>query len=134
MRIDRPPVVTTLAILVALAGIGAVLAVLAGAVIHGPGSLDAIEALIVLGALALAALYLTVAYGAWTVEPWAWRLGVIAGTATIVYMVAVLVRGWADLMVDAPPLAVISLAVIAVVGVGLFIWFRPEVKGAFRRA
>jgi hypothetical protein len=63
-------------------------------VIHGLGSLDATETIIVLGALALSALYLALAYGAWTLKPWGWTLGVIAGAATIVYMTAVLVRGW----------------------------------------
>ena len=129
----RPQTVAILAILVAIAGVGAVLAVLAGAAIHGLTSLDAIEGLIVVGALALAALCLAVAYGAWTLKPWAWTLGVVAGGATILYMAAVLVRGWADLMADAPPLAVVGLLVLVVATAGLFFWSRPEVKAAFGR-
>lgn len=130
----RPQRVTVLAILAAIAGVGAILAVLAGAVIHGPGSLDAIEGLIVAGALALAALCLAVAYGAWTLKPWAWTLGVVAGGATTLYMTAVLVRGWTDLMTDAPPLAVVALLVLVAAAAGLFAWSRPEVKAALRRA
>ncbi len=54
---------------------GAVLGVLAGAfVIHGLASLDARDAIIVLPALGLAALYLAFAYGAWTLKSWGWRL------------------------------------------------------------
>jgi spore maturation protein SpmB len=134
VRIDRPSIITVLAILVAVAGVGAVLSVLAGAAIHGLGSLNEAEALIVLGALALGVLCLTVAYGAWSLKPWAWTLGVVVGTTTIVYMIAVLIRGWADLMIDAPPLAGIGLLVVVTAVVGLFIWFRPEVKAAFGRA
>lgn len=131
---QRPQTVAILVILVAIAGVGAVLAVLAGAAIHGLSSLDAIEGLIVAGALALGALCLAVAYGAWTLKPWAWTLGVVAGGATILYMTAVLVRGWTDLMADAPPLAVVGLLVLVAATAGLFFWSRPEVKAAFGRA
>ena len=132
---QRPPSVTILAILAAVGGVGAVLGVLAGALlIHGLDSLDAIETIIVLAALVLSGLYLAFAYGAWTLKSWGWTLGVVAGTASIVYMTAVLVRGWADLVVDAPPLALMSVLVLAIAVVGLFFWFRPDVKAAFGRA
>ena len=130
---QRPVSVTILTILAAVGGVGAVLGVLAGSAIHGLGSLDAVETIIVLGALAMSALYLAVAYGAWTLKPWGWRLGVGAGVATIVLTTAVLVRGWTDLMVDAPPLAVISVLVVIIAAVSLFVWFRPEVRAAFGR-
>ena len=130
----RPLSVTLLAILAAVGGIGAVLGVLAGSVIHGLGSLDSVETVIVLAALAMSALYLAVAYGAWMLKPWGWSLGVGAGVTTIVLTTAVLVRGWTDLMVDAPPLAVISVLVVIVAAVSLFVWFRSEVRAAFGRA
>ena len=131
---QRPLSVTILAILAAVGGVGAVVGVLAGSAIHGLASLDPTETIMVLGALAMSALYLAFAYGAWTLKSWGWTLGVVAGAASIVLTTAVLVRGWADLMVDAPPLAVISLLVIVVAAIGLFLWFRPDVKAAFGRA
>ena len=132
---QRPLSVTILAILAAVGGVGAVLGVLAGAlVIHGLRSLDAIEILIALVAIALSALYLAFAYGAWTLKPWGWTLGIVAGAASIVYMTALLVRGWTDLIVDAPPLALIGLLVVVIAAVGLSLWFRRDVKAAFARA
>lgn len=130
---QRPLTVTILAILAAVGGVGAVLGIVVGAVIHGPGSLDEIEAIMVLGALAMSALYVAFAYGAWKLRSWGWALGIVAGAASIVLTTAVLVRGWADLMVDAPPLAVVALLVIVIAAVSLFFWFRPEVKAAFER-
>ncbi len=130
---QRPPSVAILAILAAVGGVGAVLGVLAGSVIHGLGSLDAIETIIVLAAVAMSALYLAFAYAAWTLRSWGWTLGVVAGAASIVLTTAVLVRGWADLMVDAPPFAIVSVLVVVIAAVGLFFWFRPDVKAAFER-
>lgn len=66
--LQRPLPVTIVAILAALGGVGAVLGVLAGSVIHGAGSLDRIEMIMVLGALAMSSLYLSLAYGAWTLR------------------------------------------------------------------
>jgi hypothetical protein len=112
-----------------------VLGVLAGAfVIHGLDSLDATDAIIVIPALALAALYLAFAFGAWNLKSWGWTLGVVVAAASIVYVTAILVRDWAELMRDAPPLALMSVLVAAVAAIGLFLWFRPAVKAAFGRA
>ena len=132
---QRPPGVTIVAILASVGGVGAVLGVLAGAfVIHGLASIDANDVIIVTPALALAALYLVLAYGAWTLKSWAWRLGIVAGVGSIVYTTAVLVGGWAELMRDAPPLAMFGMLVVVIAAVGLFLWFRPHVKAAFERA
>jgi hypothetical protein len=131
---QRPASVTVYAILAALAGLGTVLGALAGAfVIHGVDSLDVTDAVIVLPALGLAALYLAFAYGAWTLKPWGWTLGFVAGIGTIAYTTAVLVTSWGEFMRDAPPFAVICVLVVVVAAVGLVLGFRPEVKGAFRR-
>ena len=131
---QRPTRVTFLAILAALGGVGIVLGVLAGAlVIHGLDSLDTSDAVIVLPALALSALYLASAYAAWTLKSWGWTLGVVAGVATIVYTAAVLVGGWAELMRDAPPLAMIGVVIALIAAGSLFALFRPEAKAAFGR-
>ena len=131
---QRPLSVTILAVLGAVGGVGALLGVAGGAAIHGLGNLDAIEVIIVLTAIAMSALYLAFAYGAWTLKPWGWTLGVVAGTASIVLTSAVLVRGWTNLMDDAPPLAAIGVLVVIVAAVSLFFWFRRAVKAAFERA
>ena len=132
---QRPPAVTIVAILAAIAGVGGVLSVLAGAfVIHGLDSLNATDAVIVVPGLALSALYLAFAYGAWTLKPWGWNLGIVAGAASIVYMTALLIRGWTDLVVDAPPLALVGVLVVVIAALGLSFWFRPHVKAAFERA
>lgn len=121
-----------MAILAGMGGVGAILAVLAGAfVIHGLDSLGATDAVIVVPALALAALYLAFAYGAWTLKSWAWTLGPVAAVATIVYVAAILITQWAELMRDAPPLAWMTLLVAVIAAVGLVVWFRPDVKAAF---
>ena len=131
---ERPHAVTILAIVAAIGGVGAVLAVLAGAlVIHGLASLDATDAIIVTPALALAALYLALAHGAWTLKSWGWTLGVVAAVATIVYVAAILATQWAELMRDAPPLAWMAVLVAVVAAAGLVLWYRPDVKAAFDR-
>jgi hypothetical protein len=129
---ERPQTVTVVAILAAVGGVGAVLAVLAGAfVVHGVDSLDATDAVIVTPALVLAALYLALASGAWTLKPWAWTLGLVVAVATIAYVAAILGTQWTELMRDAPPLAWIGLLVAGIAAVGLVLWFRPDVKEAF---
>ena len=131
---QRPPSVTILAILAALGGVGAVLGVIAGSFIHGLDSLDAVETVIVLDALGMAVLYLAFAFAAWNLKAWGWTMGLVAGIASIVLTTAVLIRGWADLMVDAPPFAVLGVLVVVIAAAALFFWFRPEVKAAFERA
>jgi hypothetical protein len=130
----RPVTVTVIAILAAIAGVGAVLGVLAGAfLIHGLASLDGGDAIRVVPGIALAALYLAFARGAWTLQSWGWTLGAIAGVGTIAYLAAILAVEWAELMRDAPPLAWMSLLVIVIAAVGLTFWFRPGVRAAFDR-
>ena len=130
----RPMTVTILAILAAIAGIGAVLGVLAGAfLIHGLASLDGGDAVRVIPGIALAALYLAFARGAWALKSWGWALGAIAGVSTIAYLSAILAVEWAELMRDAPPLAWVSLLVIVAAAVSLTLWFRPAVRAAFDR-
>jgi uncharacterized RDD family membrane protein YckC len=132
---ERPAVVTVYAILAAIAGVGTVLGALAGGfVIHGVDSLDVTDAVIVLPALALAALYLTFAYAAWNLRPWGWTLGMIAAVGTIVYASVILITSWGELMRDAPPFAVMGVLVVVIATAGLVTGFRPEVRAALRRS
>jgi hypothetical protein len=131
---ERPAIVTVGAVLATAAGIVVILGVLAGAfLIHGLASLDAGDAVIVTPGLVLAAGYLALGYGAWTLKPWAWTLGVVAGIATIAYSAVILVTQWGELMRDAPALAWMGVLVVVATVVGLVLWFRPEVKAAFVR-
>ena len=131
---ERPQALSVLAVLAAIGGIGAILGVLAGAfLIHGLPSLDGRDALIVTPALALAALYLAFAYGAWTVKPWAWTVGVVAGAGTVAYVIVILATQWGELMRDAPPLAWMSILVAVIAAAGVVVLFRADVKGAFGR-
>lgn len=133
-RRDRPTSVTGYAILAAIAGVGTLLGALAGAfVIHGVDSLDGTDAVIVLPALALAALYLAFAYAAWNLRPWGWMLGIVAGVGTIAYTTVILITSWGEFMRDAPAFAVIGVLVVVVAAAGLVLGFRPEVRAAFRR-
>ena len=131
----RPVTITVLAIVAAVAAVVAILGVLAGAlVIHGPDTLDAGDAVRVLPGLGLAVLYLVFARGAWTLRPWAWTLGVLVAVATIAYLATILFVEWAELMRDAPLLAWMALVAIAVVAIGLALWFRRDVGAAFDRS
>ena len=103
-------------------------------VIHGIDSLDATDALIVLPALTLAGMYLVLARGAWTLQPWAWTLGLVAAVATNVYVIAIITTQWAELMRDSPALAWVSILVLIVAAIGLVAWFRQDVKAAFGEA
>ena len=133
--LQRPVTITILAILAAVAGVVAILGVLAGAlVIHGPESLDASDAIRVIPGLALAVLYLVFARGAWTLRPWGWMMGVVVGVATIAYLAAILFVEWGELMRDAPPLAWMSVLAMVIAAVGLIFWFRAEVRSAFDRS
>ncbi len=58
---------------------------------------------------------------------------VLAGVASILYTTAVVVGGWGELMRDAPPLAMFGVLALVIAAVGLFFWFRPNVKAAFER-
>jgi hypothetical protein len=123
------------AILAAIAGVGAVLGILAGAfLIHGIDSLDVVDAIIVIPALGLVALYLALARGAWTLQPWAWTLGLVAAVGTILYGIAILTTQWAELMRDAPALAWMAILVVIVAAIGLVGWLRQDVKAAFGEA
>ena len=129
---ERPGIVTAGAVLAAIGGVIVILGVLAGAfVIHGVASLDAGDAVIVTPGLVLAGMYLTLAYGAWTLRPWAWTLGVVAAIGTILYTAVILIAQWGELMRDAPPLAWMGVLVAVVAAIGLGLWFRPDVKAAF---
>ena len=122
---ERPLGVTILAILAAIAGILGLLGSLAllgisGAAGVGGGMLWGIISLI------LAVAYLAFAYGAWSLKPWAWTLGV--GIAVVGIL-------WALYWFTQPGGNVVSLLIsVAISGVILYYLFQADVKAAFGRA
>jgi hypothetical protein len=72
--------------------------------------------------LVLSVAYLAFAYGAWTLKPWGWTLGI--GLAAISAVVAVLQLIGGDLS------SIISIAISAVI---IYYLMTPQVKAAFGR-
>ncbi len=95
---QRPKGVTILAI---LAAIGGVLGLLGGLALVGFGGLAgglvgaAIGGFVVISGLiilVLAVLELVLAYGFWTLQPWAWQLGVILSAVNILIQILGVLR------------------------------------------
>lgn len=128
----RPTGVTILAV---LAAIGGVLGLLAGIALIGLGGIataaTGTAAFFGLGAifglitLATSIASLAFAYGAWTLQPWAWMLGVAIQVISLVLSVLTIISG-GDIGGQ-----VIS---IAIAGVILYYLMTPGVKAAFGRA
>jgi hypothetical protein len=127
----RPTGVTILAV---LAAIGGVLGLLAGiallgltgaAAAGGSGLLASYGAIFGILAIAQGALALAFAYGAWTLQPWGWMLGVVAFGLSLALSVLNVVGG-GNIGSQAVPI-VIGIAI-------LYYLFTPAVKQAFGRA
>lgn len=88
----RPTGITILAVLAAIGGIlglfGGFVVFLGGTVLFG-----AAGGLLGLAALAYAALLIAAAYGFWTLQPWAWPLGVAVAIFGIVISVIFILGG-----------------------------------------
>lgn len=119
---ERPLGVTILAV---LAGIGGALGLLGSLGLIGLGGLGGLFVILGLVSLVLSIAYLLFAYGAWTLQPWAWTLGVGLAAASIVLTLLQLMQGMTNV--------VGALISIAISGVILYYLFTPEVKAAFGR-
>jgi hypothetical protein len=127
----RPTGITVLAV---LAAIGGVLGILAGIALVGLGGFAAASsgtaAYFGLGALAgvvvlaLGVLNLAFAYGAWTLKPWAWTLGVGLQIASLI---------WAGLAALSGDISgqILSIVISAII---LYYLFQPNIKAVFGRA
>lgn len=119
----RPLGVTIIAVLAAIGGVLglvaslAVLGVLAGVGFAGLGLIFFLLGFVV------SAVSLVFAYGAWTLKPWAWTLGIVLEGLAIINGLYGLSDGRSG--------AIVSIAIAAVI---LWYLFRPEVKAAFGRA
>jgi hypothetical protein len=120
-------------ILAVLAGIGGVLLLLGGlasvglgglaATASGSGALGGLVAIFGVLFLILGVLYLAFAYGAWTLKPWAWTLGIAGQIISLVLSGVTLVTGGGINFVG----ILIAVAI-------LYYLYTPAVKAAFGRA
>ena len=115
---ERPLGITIMAVLSAIGGIFGLLAAL---VFFGLGGIAVVGGLII---LAYALLSLGVAYGFWTLQPWAWPLGV--GVQALGIVQAVLQ------FLDSTNFFSLLIS-LAIAGVILWYLFQPHVKAAFGR-
>jgi hypothetical protein len=114
----RPMGVTILAV---LSAIGGVLSLLGGLGLFALGLVIFAVLLLAIGALDLA-----FAYGAWTLKPWAWILGIaVAGLGIALALV--------NYVTIAPDISSLIIS-IAINGVILYYLMTPPVKAAFGRA
>jgi uncharacterized membrane protein (DUF2068 family) len=121
----RPTGITILAI---LAGVGGVLGLLAGFVVLFAGGATSSTAISVLGlaTLAYAALLLAFSWGAWTMQPWAWALGVAGAAFGIVVAVLQIILGGSNIASEA----------FGIIIDGAIIYYlnQPTIKAVFGRA
>jgi len=121
----RPTGITILAI---LAGLSAIAGLFGGFVVFGVGSyLFGISgALFGLAWLALAGLSLALAWGLWTMAPWAWPLGVVLAAANIIYALVTGIFGTNGILSAVAP--------VVINGAILYYLNQPTIKSLFGRA
>jgi Predicted membrane protein (DUF2127) len=126
---QRPTGITVLAILAAIGGVFGILGGLAlisvGTVVATSSGLGGLAAVLGLIALAYGILSLVLAYGFWTLQPWAWTLGVGLEVAGIVINVLQYINNTSALGGT-----IFSIAINAIV---LWYLYQPNVKAAFGR-
>lgn len=120
----RPIGVTILAVLAAIAG---VLGLLGSLAFFGLlASASGLFMMIGLLTLVMSVLYLVLAYGLWTLQPWAWMLGIGLSAVSIVLTLLGLVQGTQEMIG-----AIISIVISAAI---IYYLLTPQVKAAFGRS
>ena len=122
--VTRPTGITILAVLAAISGI---VGLLGGFVVTFGGTVLFGQAGTILGIalLALSALTLAFAWGAWTMQPWAWPLGVVIAAGQIVFAILWIIGGASALS---------QIVNIVVNGAILYYLNQPGIKSLFGRA
>lgn len=131
MMQQRPLGITIFAI---LAGVGGVFGLIGGAALLGIGSLataagflvGAVAVVFGLLILAVAILEIGLAYGLWTMKPWAWSLGIGLEAVAVVL----------ELIRFAGGRSTASSFIVTLVIAGAIIWYltQPHVRALFGRA
>ena len=120
----RPTGITVLAI---LAGIGGILGLLGGFAVLFAGTVifGGLGAILGLAFLAYAGLLVALGYGAWTMQPWAWPLGVAVAVFGIVLSVLSIIGG-----------SGIANQILSLVVDGGILYYlnQPSIKALFNRA
>lgn len=136
---DRPTGITILAVLAAIGGVlsvivglgslmgGALIGGLGGPAAAGAGGFVMINGIVLL-ALGIASIAL--AYGFWTLKPWAWTLGVAVAAFSIAWAIISPLLLGGDLVAGILG-NIISIVVWAVV---LYYLMQPNIKAAFGRS
>lgn len=136
---QRPMGVTILAVLAAIGGVlglcgsltiiglGGVLGGLAaglGAPVADAAALGGLTVIFGVLSLVLAVLYLIFAYGAWTLQPWAWILGIAGAILSLVLSLINVLQG-----------AGIGSQLVSIIIAGVILYYlnTPDVKRAFGR-
>ena len=127
---QRPTGITVMAVLAAIGGVFGLLAAVAllgvGAAASATGGLGGLAALAGIIVLAYSVLSLVLAYGFWTLKPWAWPLGIGVQVLGIIQAVLQFMNN---------STSVVSLVIsLAIAGVILWYLYQPHVKAAFGRA
>ncbi len=125
----RPTGVTILAVLAALGGLFGLLGSLglitgAGVIAQATGQDATMLMLTGLVSLILSVLELVFAFGAWTLKPWGWTLGIVAEVISVLFGLYSVVTGNAMN-------GIVSIIIAAII---LWYLFQPNVKQAFGRA
>lgn len=132
---QRPTGVTILAVLSAIGGVFSILAgvallglgAIAGSV--GAGGLGGLAAIFGIIFLALGIAEIVLAYGMWTLKPWAWTLGI--GLAVVSLALVVVQAVLNGNIVQSLTGSIVSIVIWAVV---LWYLWQPQVKAAFGRS
>jgi uncharacterized membrane protein (DUF2068 family) len=123
----RPPGLTILAVMGTVAGLVALLAGVAYAIVSRAAGattpLGGLEPVLAVLLFVTGIADLVFAYGAWTLRPWGWKVGLIGAGLMIV---SALIR-----IVDNPTSAVISIAISVAI---VYYLNTAAVKAAFGRA
>lgn len=127
---QRPTGITVMAVLSAIGGVFGQLASLAllglGTAVSATGGLGGLAFLAGIIVLAYSVLSLVLAYGFWTLKPWAWPLGIGVQVLGIIQAVLQFMNNSTN---------VVSLVIsLAIAGVILWYLYQPHVKAAFGRA
>ena len=122
--VTRPTGLTILAVLAAISGIvglfGGFVVTFGGTVLFGQAG-----TILGIALLALSALTLAFAWGAWTMQPWAWPLGVVIAAGQIVFAILWIIGGASALS---------QIVNIVVNGAILYYLNQPGIKSLFGRA
>jgi hypothetical protein len=125
----RPTGVTILAVLAAIGGVFGILGGIAlvgllgfGAAATGQAGLFGIGVVFGILFLALGIANLAFAFGAWTLQPWAWSLGIII-QATSIIIAVVSVIGGSDIGSQ-----IIGVAIAAII---LYYLMQPNIRAVF---